>query len=279
MSDPRRLTVLNYSGGKQSTCILWMILRGDIERPEHFLVMNADPGMENSKTYEQNDLMRSECEKAGIEFYTAPGPNLYQDLISVRSKKRIDNPPYWTAPRSGGRTGQLMQKCTKHYKIAPMDRRIRLWLEVNFGYSILSKRLPEELVTKLIGFCCGEEMRIKPSHQKYIRFSYPLIDMGMGQVEVGQYYESNGLELPDRSVCNACFANGPSMYREMKRDRLEDFAQAVRVDEAVRDMSSCGVEESVYVSKTLRPLTEIACSDYEGEQLDMFSCDSGYCFT
>ena len=26
--DPAKLTVLNYSAGKQSTCLLWMVLRG-----------------------------------------------------------------------------------------------------------------------------------------------------------------------------------------------------------------------------------------------------------
>lgn len=273
------VTVLNYSGGKQSTCLLWMVLRGDIDRPENFIVLNADPGMENSLTYKQNALMRGECEKAGIEFATAPGPNLADDLINVRKAKRVDNPPYWTAPRSGGREGQLMQKCTRHYKIAPMDRWLRVWIERHLGYPVGSGRLPENLVTKWIGFCRGEEMRIKPSLVGYIDFAYPLIDMGMGQVEVAQYYETNGLDLPPRSVCNACFANTPQMYRDMKKNRPHDYAQAVAIDEAVRDMTSCGVEEDVYVSKTRRPLSVIAGDEYEGQQLDMFSCDSGYCFT
>jgi len=279
MSELPGVTVLNYSGGKQSTCLLWMVLRGDIPRPDPFLVLNADPGMENSETYKQNAAMAYECGKAGVEFKTVAGPNLATDLLNISRVKRIDNPPYWTAPRSGGKVGQLMQKCTKHYKIAPMDRFLRQWIEQRLGYPANSKRLPPGLVTKWIGFCKGEEMRIKPSTQNYIRFAYPLIDRGMGQVEVGQYYESNGLALPPRSVCNACFANGPAMYREMRKERPGDFAQACAIDEAVRDMSSCGVEESVYVSRTRRPLSVIADDEYEGQQMDWLSCDSGYCFT
>jgi hypothetical protein len=92
----------------------------------------------------------------------------------------------------------------------------------------------------------------------------------MGPAEIAAYYEDNGLKMPPRSVCNACFANSPEMYRGMRRDRPQDFAQAVAVDAAVRDMTSCGVEEDVFVSKTLKPIGEIAADQYEGEQMELF---------
>lgn len=279
MSEPE-VTVLNYSGGKQSTCLLWMVILGDMPRPDPFLVVNADPGMENSETYKQNEVMRAECKKAGIEFVTVPGPNLATDLLDLKNRKRIDNPPYWTAPRvAGASEGQLMQKCTRFYKVEPMDRWLRVWIEANLGYGAKSGRLPQGLLEKWIGFPKGEEMRIKPSRQKYIRFRYPLMELGMGNAEVAAYYRDNGIAQPPRSVCNACFANTAKHYKEMRANRPEDFALAVAVDAAVRDMSSCGVEEEVFVSKTRKPLPIIADDEFEGEQLEMFSCDSGYCFT
>jgi hypothetical protein len=160
-----------------------------------------------------------------------------------------------------------------------MDRFLRKWIQERLGYHPKSGRLPAGLVEKWIGFCRGEELRVKPSQVKYITFRYPLLDLGMGPAEIAAYYDDNGLKIPPRSVCNACFANSPEMYRLMRRDRSQDFAQAVAVDAAVRDMTSCGVEEEVFVSKTLKPIGEIAADQYNGEQMELFSCDSGYCFT
>lgn len=275
------LTVLNYSGGKQSSALLWMVLRGDLPRPESFLVLNANPGMENSGTYQYTDMMRVECARAGIEFITAPGPDLFYDLISVGTATRVDNPPYWTKSAKG-KQGRLKQKCTAFYKVAPMDRVIRRVLEERFGISQKSKRLPEGCVEKWIGFTLDEVSRMKPSSQKYVQFTYPLIDLGMGNEATLRYLTDNDLPVPPRSVCNACFANGLQTFKEMHDNRPADWAQAVLVDEAVRDLSGVGVGDPVFVSKTMIPLRELAERGFdlsdETEDADGFSCDSGHCF-
>lgn len=50
MSEPF-LVALSCSGGVQSICLLEMVLRGDIEKPLRFVVLIADPGMEDARTY------------------------------------------------------------------------------------------------------------------------------------------------------------------------------------------------------------------------------------
>ncbi|MGA7813873.1 hypothetical protein, partial [Caballeronia sp.] len=65
------LTTLSYSAGKQSHALLEMVLRGHIPRPEPFLVLNADPGMENENSYPIVESMRRRCTEAGIAFKTA----------------------------------------------------------------------------------------------------------------------------------------------------------------------------------------------------------------
>lgn len=277
--EPPKLTVINFSGGKQSSAILWMILRGDLPRPANLVVLNADPGMENSRTYDYIEMMFEECEKAGIEAYTVDGPNLYKDLVELEGT-RVDNPPYWTLDDKGKR-GRLMQKCTKHYKIAPMNRAIRRILEDRYDISRKSKRLGSGIVEKWIGFSYDEADRIKPPSRKYVRFRYPLIELGMANSDVIDYYLDNELPIPDRSVCNACFANGLDTLKEMHDERPEDWEQAVEVDEAVRDMGSVGIRDDVYVSSTTTPLTELAENGFEtddGTDEDEHSCDQGYCF-
>lgn len=282
--DDKKLTVLNFSGGKQSTALLWMLVRGEIERPDNLVVLNADPGMENKHTYEYIDMMFEECEKAGIEAYTVDGPDLYEDLVGLSDtdRERMDNPPYWTKDKETGSVGRLRQKCTKHYKIAPMDRAVRRILEDRYGISRKSKRLGHGTVEKWIGFSFDEVDRVKPPSRKYIRFRYPLIEFGMNKSDVIDYYIDRGLPVPARSVCNACFANDLDTFEEMARERPDDFEQAVEVDEAVRDLTQIGIEDEVYVSHAAEPLADLAEKDFDtsddDENLEQRSCDSGYCF-
>lgn len=175
-----------------------------------------------------------------------------------------------------------MQKCTKHYKIAPMDRAIRAMLEKRYGISRRSKRLPRQCVRKWIGFAYDEVMRITQPRQHYIEFQYPLIDMKMTKADVEDYFARNSLELPPRSVCNACFANGLETLKDMRDNRPEDWKQAVEVDRSVRDLRRIGVESEVFVSQTLIPLDVLSANDFAvpgSKDADKFSCDSGYCFT
>lgn len=279
------LRVLNYSGGKQSTWLLWELLLGLRPLPDNLIVLNADPGMENCNTYKHVAAMKSLCDLVGIHFETVQGPNLYNDLLALKGtgKTRFDTPAYWTKDAKG-KLGKLKQKCTREYKVAPMDRAIRRILSERFGISPKSGRLPANCVEKWIGFSASEIMRIKPSSQKYVYFRYPLIEDGLTNAQIVGLYLKHGKTIPPRSVCNACFANGVDTLREMHQNRPGDWAQAVAVDAAVRDWSQIGVREQVYISKTLTPLEQLAAQDFKLTTNDEsmpegLSCDSGYCLT
>lgn len=277
------VTVLNYSGGTQSAGLLWMVLNGDLDVPERFIVVNADPGMENSGTYEYNRMIQPECEKAGIPYFEAPGPSLYEDILAFAEsgRGRIDNPPFWIKKFDGGKRGRLKQKCTKHYKIAPMDRVIRRYLEEHFGISRKSKRLGKAIVEKWIGFSADEVDRISEPSQFYVAFRFPLVEKGMAKGDVRRYMEDRGLPVPPRSVCNACFANDADLFREMYHERPQDWAQAVAVDEAVRDGRPFGVTDGeCYVFQGCIPLTELAERGFRWGAADQrdYQCNNGHCF-
>lgn len=89
--------------------------------------------------------------------------------------------------------------------------------------------------------------------------------------------------MPERSVCNACFANGLATLRTMYQERPEDWKQAVRVDKTIRSMKASMVREEVFVNDNLLSLEELAACDFNpGSQAmgdhDEWACDSGYCF-
>lgn len=276
------LTVLNFSGGRQSSALLWMVLRGDIPLPPNrFMVLTADPGMENQQTYSYIDMMFAECKKAGIEAHKVPGPNLYQDLLASKNQKTMANPPYWTKNKHGG-IGKLMHKCTYTYKIAPMDRFLRGVLAESYNIPRNRTRLAPSLIEKWIGFSFDEVVRVKPSRVQHIYFRYPLIEKRMSNKAVMTYFEANKLPIPPRSACNACFANGLKNLKAMYEKRPKGWAQAVAVDEAIRDWSNMGVENEVYVFRGGVPLKDLPDLDFDLANLvddaDDYSCDSGYCF-
>lgn len=279
MSEPL-VQCLSFSGGRQSTVLLWMAILGYIPvDPDSFLVLTANPGMEDSRTYPHIDEMQEHGRRAGFTCLTVDGPNLYEDILALpaNGRTRLDNPPYWT-DGGNGKEGRLKQGCTKYYKIAPMDRALRVYLEERHEISRKSGRVPQNCVEKWIGFGIGEVERIKPSQVKYSYFRYPLIER---KTDVAAFFEEIRQPMPPRSVCNACFSNGVNHYRDMYESRLDDWAQAVAVDEAVRDWSKIGVRNPVYVSKTLRPLRELAANDFQlpgRENSEEYSCDSGHCF-
>jgi hypothetical protein len=278
------LTVLNFSGGHQSSWLLWEIILELVPRPPNFVVMRADPGMEDRRTYEYCNMMEVKCLIAGIEIHQAPGPNLYQDLVALPTTRpsRFDNPPYWTKDRKTGKRGMLKQKCTQIYKIAAMDRLIRRLLNEKHGISLVTRRPGNRIVEKWIGFTADEADRVEKcvSKQKYVYFDFPLHRRGLAKADTAELYRKHDVPEPPRSVCNACFANGVQTFKEMHDERPEDWAQAVAVDNAVRDLTFMGVNDEVFVSSTLLPLEELArrgfVIDDDGDEDG--SCDSGHCF-
>lgn len=283
------LTALNYSAGVQSEWMLWMILLGILQRAKNLAVFNADPGMENSDSYRFAAAMRSRCEELQIDFITANGPSLLDDLVSLKKsgKSRLDNPPFWTPSRTGKKVGRLTQKCTQFYKISPMDREVRLWLNNRYAIGIKQGAwLGVGTVEKWIGFTADEQDRadglVASKHQKYVRFRFPLIEAGMTKTDVVAEYIKHDIPIPPPSLCNACPYSGLRRLKKMHDERPDDWLQAVAVDEVCRDLRQIGVDESCYVSSTLIPLQQLADMDFKLDdpmKNDLHQCSSGVCFT
>lgn len=274
------LTALSMSGGSQSYLLWKLIVLGILERPDNFLVTNADPGMENAATKAVVQSVKQECADLKVPFLRVER-NLFEDIMRLKRGEltRLDNPPFWTRNRDTGKRGRLKQSCTPYYKIAPMDAAIRQWMEDNIGVSKTNSRLGSNAVRKWIGFSADEVHRIKEPKQEYQYFEYPLIEMGWGEAEIVGCYLKHGIPRPPRSVCNACFANDVAHFHEMHLNRPEDWAQAVMVDEAIRDLTCMGVTDECYVSWTLIPLRKLAemgFPEIDGEKVEL--CHSGHCF-
>jgi hypothetical protein len=279
------LTALSFSAGTGSAWLLWAVLLDIIPRPKNFIVVNADPGMENKHTYDYVSIMQGECIKAGIPFIRATGPSLYRELLELKASgaTRFDNPPYWTKDRITGKVGQLRQKCTKQFKIAPMDRAIRAWMADNIGVPIGATDMGTDAVRRWIGFTNDEWMRIKEDRKVFEFCEYPLVDLKINRADLPGLYLKHGKPMPPRSVCNACFANDVSYLKAMAVDRPEDFECACLIDDEIRDLTCIGITDECYVSSTCIPLRVLAANGFviSGaiKEQDEVRCHSGHCFT
>lgn len=274
---PPRLLVINFSGGVQSTALVYMVLRGELPLPvslSNVVVLTADPGMEMTGTYETVRQVQAACEEAGVRAYTVEGPSLYEDLTRDPAPTRLDNPPYFVRKGSGEKPGRLRQKCTRQYKIRPMNRAVRDELRLR-GIPVRGPRA-HGVVEKWIGFPLDEVHRFSMPDNDYERFKFPLADLRMTKADVKSWLEKQGLPVPGRSVCAACFANTPAFFCRMKDNDPEAWAKAVAVDTAVRRHPAMAGMGAIFVSDTMRPLASIVGSD--DADRDELSCDTGYCF-
>ena len=270
------LVVLNYSGGVQSHAIARMMLRGEIETPERFLVVAADPGNEHVKSYEFRDRTFEEFAAAGIHAVVAPGPKMLDELKEKKAAGvgRLDTPANFT---EGG--GQLMQCCTRHYKIRPINRVVFAYLSHHYG---IRRGIPSRSIERWIGFSADETMRagrIKDEDHRQ-QFRFPLIDLGMTKRSILEWYKRRNEPIPPRSVCNHCWANSPATFRRIRDTDPEGWKKAVEYDELSRDLSQFGVKETCFVSDRRIPLAELEKRGFQGhsEDGDLLSCDSGHCF-
>lgn len=276
-----KLVQIAYSGGKASECLLHMVLKKEIVAPAPVIVTCADPGMEDPRTHIFTHAMEERCNQAGIPFLRATR-NLYQELLDAKKsgKTRFDFPPFFTKNRETGKRGALLQKCTAAYKIAPMDRLARNWMDANLGISKRSKRIGHKILCKWIGFSASEWMRVKDHPiPKYVYFDYPLINAKMDDAAIIEYYRTNNLPMPPRSVCAGCFANDAWYFEEMYHTRPESWAQAVAVDDEIRDLRQFGVRDECYIYRGCISLRELAAQGFpkpanKAEQ----RCHTGHCF-
>ena len=278
------VTQLSFSAGTGSGCLAEMVLRGDLERPKNFVVIRANPGMENGDTNKYCATVSARFAAAGIP-YIEVKRDLLRGLLDLKSSgaTRFDLPPFWTRNRITGKKGRLLQLCTHWAKIAPMDRALRIWMDENLGISRVSRNIGKNIVCKWIGFSQDEWMRIKEAKQEYVYFDYPLIDRKMTKADIAGYYLKHGVPLPPRSVCNACYANDVAHFKKMHDERPDEFwGEAVAVDEACRDLRCVGATDECFVSSTLIPLRDLAGMGFVlpgavVEEADS-KCHSGHCF-
>ena len=263
-----RLRVLSLGAGVQSTTLALMAAHGEVG-PMPDCAIFADTQAEPRAVYEHLDwLMGGNVLPFPVHVVTA-GSLKDELLAAARHEGHSWGRPPFFVPNKDGREGRLRRQCTADYKIDPIEKKIRELI----GLRPRQWWPKVPVVEQWIGISMDEIIRIKQPYQKAIAGRWPLIEAGISRQDCKTWLRANDYPVPPKSACTFCPFHSTEMWRDMKANDPESFADAVGVDEAIRNGMRNVKSEAVYVHRSLKPLAEVDFDALAGckDQDDLFA--------
>jgi 3'-phosphoadenosine 5'-phosphosulfate sulfotransferase (PAPS reductase)/FAD synthetase len=266
------LRVLSLGAGVQSTTLALMIKKGEIPMVDCGIF--ADTMAEPLNVYTHLDWLKKQV---SFPIHIIHFGNLYKDVMSGATDGVFLEIPAYTKDKITQKKGLLFRQCTNHYKIQPINKKVRELLGV--GYK---KRVPKNTkVEMLIGISTNEISRTRRNKLPYIENIYPLIDKNYSRNDCLKWMEKNNYPKPPRSACTFCPFHSNEEWKDIKKNK-EEWDQVVALDKAIRHGTKKDREKNnkneIFLHKSGVPLDE-ADLDPNKDQQDLFNdiCDEGMC--
>ena len=207
------------------------------------------------------------------------GRSLREDVKALTNhsgSRRYVDIPFYLKGRDGEGDGIGMRQCTDNYKIRPIRRRIRELLGLR-----PRQRVPAGTTVELwLGISTDEAIRMRTSRDRWMTNRYPLIEKGMSRSDCMNWWQERYDRPLERSACVACPFQSRQRWVETKRRWPELFAEAVEIDDRLRD--GLALDKTPYLHSLRRPLAEAVALNEVGlgddEQRDGFGNEcEGHC--
>jgi hypothetical protein len=246
LSEPLR--VLSLGAGVQSSTLLLMAVRGEVERPDHAIF--ADTQWEPKAVYEWLAFLEGEAVGV-IPIHRVTAGDIRAACLD-RSKRNAQ-PPFYVKSNTSESETMIRRQCTKGYKIEPIQKKLRELLGL-----IPRQRAPKTVaVEQWMGISLDEAIRMKDSQIPWIKHRYPLIEMGMTRRACLSWMERNGYARPPKSACIGCPYTDNARWRDMKANAPDEWADAVAFDASLRSIGVRGINGEPYLHRSLVPLGEV----------------------
>lgn len=249
--------VLSFGAGTQSTAMLLMALKGEIQGVIPDYIIFSDTGWEPKFVYEWLNKVNNYIKKKfGKEIIIVKDKNLRHDLLNA-NEVRLASIPFFTKNKKGEK-GMVRRQCTGEYKIQPIQRHIKKLL----GYE--SKQRVKEVVHIWKGISTDEIQRVKPSLVKWQVAEHPLVDyMMVDRQACISYVEREGLGTPAKSSCIGCPFHSDEAWLEMKRNDKVSWEDAVMIDKKIRNLNKFSSE--LFLHRSCVPLDEVDLNENQIE--------------
>jgi 3'-phosphoadenosine 5'-phosphosulfate sulfotransferase (PAPS reductase)/FAD synthetase len=263
------LRAVSYGGGVQSTALLVLAARGDIDFPL-FLFANVGDDSENPDSLRYlHEVAAPYAAAHGIELVELR--RVLRDGTTRTLRQEIETQVRSIPiPARMGAGGFGRKKCTERFKIAVVRRELRR-----------RGATADDPALVAIGFSTDEieragAGRVDERDPTRLR-AYPLLELGLNRGDCRRVIDEAGLPVPPKSSCSFCPLHDVEGWRRLRRTQPERWDDAVRIDALIRERAvTLGRGAMGLVSPTV-PL-----EDAVDDQLALFDgdgCDSGWCFT
>lgn len=266
------MKVISYGGGVQSTALLVLAARREIDYPT-FLFANVGDDSEHPATL-------AYVREVALPYATRAGIDLQQlerrrrDGTTETLMQRLNRPDTRSIPipirMANGAPGR--RSCTADFKIKVVGR----WLREH-GATALNP------ATVGIGISLDEIHRANRRRgEAHEQIEYPLLDLRLRRSDCERIIEDAGLPVPPKSACFFCPFRTVEAWRRQRRDEPELFIAAVRLEETINKRRAAIGRDSAYLTRYGRPLPEAipGCgAEEEAGDTGDGDCDSGWCMT
>lgn len=233
-------TVWSCGGGVESTAIAVLIEQGILRPPDHAVMV--DCGWESTATMRYvTEVIAPRLQSAGVVLNIIQTTD-YADTDIVDGRGTVLLPVYMRPRTEGAKPGRFRTLCNGTWK----ERPVRRWLRAQ----------GVEQCEQWVGISAGEARRERESPLRWLRWSYPLLELGYDREDCLWTIAQAGWPKPFRTNCIIC----PNQSdRQWSRMETQDMQRAIEADERLRRRNP-----DAYLHRSLRPLAEIFGGDAEG---------------
>jgi hypothetical protein len=261
--------------GQQSVALYLMSSLGEIERFDYSIF--ADPGAEKTETYQYlYYLIDWQIKNNGVPLIWNKDKNLYEDILSGTNST---GHRFASIPAFSENGGMIRRQCTHEYKIIPVNNSIRKLQGKKKGQSFDEVRI-------YFGISIDEMDRMFSPKRKNVIHVYPFCGYEFHSNKIVKtnhepktrsqlrtWLNERGHKIPPKSSCVFCPFQKNADWKELKNNH-EDFNKAVKIDYAMRDMSKQGMDNKIYLHRSLKPIDKVKLNENQIEiNYDCF----GYC--
>ena len=256
------MKIISLGLGVQSTAMYLMSSLGYIERADYAIF--ADPGAELPDTYKLWDYLNEWTKyNNGIPLIKKK-KSLYKDII----KGQNSTGNKWASiPAFGESGGMIRRQCTREYKIDVVVKEIRKL----HGLKKYQRMKPTVLY---LGISLDEIQRMKESRLSNVVYEYPLIEKEITRSDCIKFLEERGFNNIKNSSCVFCPYHSNKNWKEIKQNYPKEWKKVIKVDKAIRESSKRGVNDKLYLHRSLKPINKAYLQE---DQEELFMCEEGYC--
>lgn len=225
-----RLRVLSLGVGVQSSTLLLMSERGDLEPLDYAIF--SDTGDEPRKVYEHLEWLEATC-KTPIIRTRRPGKTLSESSIDVAQGRQpvAGSPlPPWYLVDESGKLSMSQKQCSFEFKKYQVERVVR----EKMGLAPRQRGPKGVHVEMWIGISTDEKERMSTGRIPWMYHRHPLIEHRMTRRDCIKWTAERQLRVAPKSSCKYCPFRRNDQWRAMRDNEPDDFADACEVDRLIR---------------------------------------------